>query len=132
MNYCGMDIAMKSGYIYITDSHGRKKTSGEIPTRAAVLRQRLQPYLRGDLAVAIEAGNQTAWIYDLLVELGAEVTVVNPTKVKLIAESRRKTDKVDAKILCELLRLNGLPHPVHVPDKPTTTRRTATGTTRCV
>lgn len=123
MNYCGMDIAMKSSYIYITDSHGRKKTSGEIPTRAGVLRQRLQPYLRGGLAVAIEAGNQTAWVYDMLVELGAEVTVVNPTKVKLIAESRRKTDKVDAKILCELLRLKGLPHPVHVPEKETRSLR---------
>jgi hypothetical protein len=32
--------------------------------------------------VAIEAGNQTAWVYDLLVALGAKVTVVNPTKVK--------------------------------------------------
>jgi hypothetical protein len=30
----------------------------------------------------------------------------------LIAQSRRKTDKVDAKILCELLRLGGLPEPV--------------------
>ncbi len=37
--------------------------------------------------------------------LTAKVTVVNPTKVKLIAESRRQTDKIDAKILCELLRL---------------------------
>ncbi len=41
--------------------------------------------------------------------------MVNPAKVKLIAESRRKTDKIDAKILCELLRLDGLPHPVHMP-----------------
>jgi hypothetical protein len=32
------------------------------------------------------------------------------TKVKLIAESRRKTD---AKILCELLWLDALPHPMH-------------------
>jgi len=71
------------------------------------------------LAVAIEAGNQTAWVYEVLVALGAKVTVVNPTKVKLIAESRRKTDKVDAKILCELLRLGGLPEPVHMPDKQT-------------
>jgi len=117
MYYCGIDIAMKSSYIYITDSRGRKKTSGEIPTTAGVFRQRLRPYLRHGLRVAIEAGNQTAWIYDLLVDLGAEVTVVNPAKVKLIAESRRKTDKVDARILCELLRLDGLPHPVHVPDK---------------
>ncbi len=67
------------------------------------------------MAIAIEAGNQTAWVYDELVKLGAQVTVVNPAKVKLIAESRRKTDKIDAKILCELLRLDGLPHPVHMP-----------------
>ena len=41
--------------------------------------------------------------------LGAEVEVVNPGRVKVIAESRRKTDKLDAKLLCELLRMNGLP-----------------------
>ena len=123
MNYCGIDIAMKSSYIYITDSRGRKKTSGEVLTKASVFRQRLRPYLRGGLSVAIEAGNQTAWIYDLLIDLGAEVTVVNPSKVKLIAESRRKTDKIDARILCELLRLDGLPHPVHVPDKETRSLR---------
>jgi len=123
MYYCGIDIAMKSSYIYITDSRGQKKTSGEIPTKASVFRQRLRPYLRGGLAVAIEAGNQTAWIYDLLVDIGVKVTDVNPAKVKLIAESRRKTDKIDAKILCELLRLDGLPHPVHVPDKQTRSLR---------
>lgn len=115
MDYCGIDIAMSSSYLYITDSRGRKKTAGEIQTDRAVLTRRLRPYLRGGLAVAIEAGNQTAWIHDHLVELGAAVTVVNPAKVKLIAESRRKTDKIDAKILCELLRLDGLPHSVHVP-----------------
>ena len=118
MFYCGLDIAMKSSYLYITDSQGRKLTAGEVATEKKAFSLRLQPYLRGGLSVAIEAGNQTAWIHDLLVSLGAEVTVVNPTKVKLIAESRCKTDKIDAKILCELLRLNGLPRPVHMPDKP--------------
>jgi len=119
MFYCGLDVAMKSSYVYITDSQGRKKASGEVPTEKAALGERLKPYLRGGLAVALEAGNQSAWLHDLLVELGATVTVVNPTKVKLIAESRQKTDKIDAKILCELLRLDGLPHPVHVPPPET-------------
>jgi len=32
MNYCGIEVAMKSSYIYITDARGRKKASGEIPT----------------------------------------------------------------------------------------------------
>lgn len=53
-------------------------------------------------------------MHDVLVPHSAQVTVVNPTKVKLIAESRRKTGKVDAKTLCELLRLDGLPHSVHM------------------
>ena len=123
MYYCGIDIAMKSSYIYITDKQGRKKSSGQIPTTAESFRQRLRPYVQAGLSVAIEAGNQTAWIHDLLVDVGAKVTVVNPAKVKLIAESRRKTDKVDAKVLCELLRLDGLPHPVHVPDKKTRSLR---------
>ena len=117
MNYCGIDVATKSSYIYITDAQGRKKASGEIPTTYMALRRRLRPFVRGGLKIAIEAGNQTAWIHESLVDLGAEVVVVNPAKVKLIAESRRKTDKIDAKILCELLRLDGLPHPVHMPGR---------------
>jgi transposase len=118
MHYCGIDVAMKSSYLYITDGRGRKTTSGEISTTYMALRRRLRPLVRGGLKIAIEAGNQTAWIYESLVDLGAEVVVVNPAKVKLIAESRRKTDKIDARILCELLRLDGLPHPVHMPGRP--------------
>ena len=117
MNYCGIDIAMESSYFYITDSRGRKKISGEIATTYMALSRRLRPYVRQGLKIALEAGNQTAWIYDCLVRLGAEVVVVNPAKVKLIAQSRRKTDKIDAKILAELLRLDGLPEPIHMPGR---------------
>jgi transposase len=119
VNYCGLDIAGLSSYVFVTDGQGRKLSSGPVATMKAALEARLRPFLRGGLAVAIEAGNQTAWVYEVLVALGAQVTVVNPGKVKAIAESRRKTDKIDAKILCELLRLGGLPEPVHMPGKET-------------
>lgn len=119
MNYCGLDLAGVSSYLFVTDGHGRKLWAGFVPTTAAGLGKQLQPYVGDGLSIAVEAGNQTAWVYELLVGLGANVTVVNPNKVKLIAESRRKTDKVDAKILCELLRLGGLPEPVHMPGKET-------------
>jgi transposase len=119
VNYCGLDIAGLSSYVFITDAQGRKLASGPVATTRAALEARLRPLLRGGLAVAIEAGNQTAWIYEVLVALGAQVTVVNPNKVKLIAESRRKTDKIDAKLLGELLRLGGLPEPVHMPGRET-------------
>jgi transposase len=119
MFYCGFDVAGLSSFVFITDAHGKKVASGPVATTRAAFEARFKPFVRAGLAIAMEAGNQTAWIYEVLLALGAQVTVVNPNKVKLIAESRRKTDKVDAKILCELLRLGGLPEPVHMPGKET-------------
>ncbi len=115
MNYCGIDLAGVSSYAYVTDEKGRKLWSGPVETEKAAFERLVKKFRLGGLSIAIEAGNQTAWVYDELVKLGAKVTVVNPAKVRLIAESRRKTDKIDAKILCELLRLDALPHPVHIP-----------------
>jgi len=115
VNYCGIDLASVSSYAYVTDGKGTKLWAGPIATEKTALQGLAKKFQKGGLSIAIEAGNQTAWIYEELKKLGVQVTVVNPSKIKLIAESRRKTDKVDAKILCELLRLDGLPHPVHMP-----------------
>jgi len=115
MNYCGIDLGGMSSYAFVTDEHGRKLWSGPVETTKPGLMQLVQRFCSEGLAIAVEAGNQTAWVYEELVLHGAKVTVVNPNQVKLIAESRRKTDKVDAKILCELLRVGGLPRPVHMP-----------------
>ena len=115
MRYCGIDIASLSSFIYIADVNGTKVMGREVKTEKPELSLALKPLVKDGLKIAIEAGNQTTWIYQFLVKLGAEVTVVNPNKVKAIAQSRRKTDKIDAKLLCELLRLNALPTAVHMP-----------------
>ena len=70
-------------------------------------------------AVVLEA--TTAWtIYDQVVGLVARVVVVHPARVKLIAEARVKTDKVDVLTLAKLLRAEMLPEvwvpPTHVRD----------------
>ena len=114
VNYCGIDLGGVSGYVHITTDRGRKLWSGPVETTKEECEKRLRRFSREGLAIAIEAGKQTAWVYEVLVAMGAKVTVVNPNKVKLIAESRRKTDKVDARILCELLRIDALPYPVHM------------------
>jgi transposase len=115
MNYCGIDLGGVSSYAFVTDEQGRKLWSGPVETSQAAFEGLVKRFLPKGLSIAIEAGNQTAWVYEELVKLGATVVVVNPNQVRLIAESRRKTDKVDAKILCELLRIGGLPCPVHMP-----------------
>jgi transposase len=71
-------------------------------------------------AVVIEATTNAWQIYDLLVTLVGRALVVHPAKVKLIAEARVKTDKVDVLTLAQLLRADMLPEvwvpPPHVRD----------------
>lgn len=60
--------------------------------------------------VAVES-TANLWIrlYDSLEDHGVQVVLSNPSKTRLIAEARVKTDKVDARILAQLLRANMLP-----------------------
>jgi len=63
MFYCGLDFAMKSSYVYITDSQGRKKTSGEVETGKAALTRRLRQNL---LIVSASGPSQAAMmLHDL-------------------------------------------------------------------
>ena len=69
-------------------------------------------------AVVIEATTNAWAIYDLLVTLVGRAVVAHPAKVKLIADARVKTDKVDVLTLAHLLRADMLPEvwvpPSHV------------------
>lgn len=112
--YCGLDVASRESYYYITDIEGNKVANGWVPSDKDGLRTRLGGHIKQGMVIAIEAGNQTIWMYHYLKELGAEVVVVNAGKVKAIANAKRKTDKVDAKFLCKLLRLGELPEAVHM------------------
>jgi transposase len=114
MYYIGLDVASKNSFVHVIDGHGKKIESKEIPTDKDSYRQYFRLWARKPVHVAVEAGGHTRWIHDTITKLGIDVYVVNPHKVKLIAESKKKTDKVDAKVLAELLRLDGLPKRVHV------------------
>jgi transposase len=107
---------MKSTHIYIEDARGRRVHRSAVATTSAGLIGALAPFRRA-LRVAVEAGGQTVWIVEVLRELGAAVHVVHPLTVKWSAESKKKTDRVDAELLAGLLRIGGLPAPVHVPSR---------------
>ena len=74
--------------------------------------------LRANDAVALEATGNSDAIANLLMPLVARVVVSNPTKTRAIAEAKVKTDKVDARILAQLLAADFLP-PVWLPDDRT-------------
>ena len=52
--------------------------------------------------IGLEIGTHSPWISRLLSELGHEVIVADARKVRLIGESRKKDDRLDAQTLARL------------------------------
>jgi len=112
MYYAGLDIASKESFLYVQNRKGGKVEGRPIFSTRQTIKEAFKKYDHRQIEVAIEAGGSTRWIYDTLKAMGIRVYVVNPNKVKAIAESKRKTDKIDAKLLSDLLRLGALPQEV--------------------
>jgi transposase len=60
----------------------------------------------GRARIAIEVGTHSPWVGRLLRNLGHEMIVANPKQVKLITESGRKDDRLDAQRLASLARID--------------------------
>lgn len=56
------------------------------------------------MQIVLESGTHATWLAKVLADCGHEVTVAHARQVKLIAESKNKTDEIDAEILARLLR----------------------------
>src|ERR1700741_3564429 len=56
--------------------------------------------------VAMETGAHSPWVTRQLTQLGHEVIVAHARNVRLIGESRRKDDRLDARTLARLARID--------------------------
>src|SRR5437588_3848748 len=56
--------------------------------------------------IALETGMHSPWVSRLLSELGHEVIVAHARNVRLIGESRKKYDRLDAQTLARLARVD--------------------------
>jgi transposase len=66
------------------------------------------------MRIVMECGTHSPWVSRLLQELGHEVIVANPRRLRLISESDRKNDKADAQLLAKLAQAApDLLSPVH-------------------
>jgi transposase len=64
--------------------------------------------------VTVEATASYEWFLQLVEPLAERVVLANPGRLRLIAETTRKTDKLDAGVLAEMLALDLIP-PAHRP-----------------
>ena len=107
----GMDLGDKTSRYCALNGVGEVIEEGACPTTRKGMAQFFGalPHCR----IAIEVGTHSRWISQLLKSLGHEVIVANARQVKLISQSGRKNDKLDAQMLARLARMDpGLLRPI--------------------
>src|SRR6476660_7380708 len=94
----------RNSWYCVLDEFGQIQREQRMRTNAAGLREVFgaMPHSR----IALEIGTHSPWISRLLSELGHEVMVANARKVRLIGESRKKDDRLDAQTLARLARID--------------------------
>ena len=108
--YIGMDVHRESISIAVMNSAGKIVLECVVETKASIILQFIDG-LRGDLHVTFEEGTWAAWLYDLLKPHITRLVVCDPRK-NASKKQGNKSDKIDARRLAELLRLNHL-NPVY-------------------
>lgn len=109
IKYIGMDVHMAMTVIAVVNSKGKVVAEAIIETKTETIKDFFRGQ-RGTLHVTLEEGCQAAWLYDLIRPYVAKVIVCNPRK---IVRSDRRSDKIDAKRLAELLRTDALTPTYH-------------------
>jgi transposase len=120
VRYIGMDVHREFAQLAVLED-GLLRDDGRIGVTPEALRA-WAGGLRVDDEVALEATGNSDAIANLLLPLVGRVVVSNPSKTRVIAEAKVKTDKVDARILAQLLAADFLP-PVWLPDERTRSLR---------
>ena len=105
--YIGMDLHKNTSSFSVKDKEGQVLDERKIATEPSAIKGYLKQY--PDSSLVVEPVSQWYFYGDLIQELGIDVHLANPLKVKSIASARVKTDKIDASVLCDLLRSNLLP-----------------------
>ena len=107
----GLDLGDRNSWYCVLDEGGQIQLEQRVRTNARALREVFSAVPRS--RIALETGTHSPWISRLLSELGHEVIVANARKVRLIGESRKKDDRLDAQALARLARIDpGLLCPV--------------------
>jgi transposase len=116
MRSIGMDVHRSFAQIAVVEK-GLCRDEGRIGVRPEDLRAWAIGLARDD-EIALEATTNSDAIATMLRPLVRRVVVSNPRKTRAIAEAKVKTDKVDARILAQLLAADFLPD-TWVPDDRT-------------
>jgi len=100
----GVDLGDQWSHYCILGLRGETLTEGQFRTRRQEVAEFFQDLARS--RVVIEVGTHSAWVREVIAELGHEVLVANARRMEGSKRRRRKNDRMDAAKLARLGRVD--------------------------
>jgi len=100
----GLDLGDRFSSYCILDEVGKILREQKVPTTPEEMQQTFGRMVRS--RIAMETGTHSPWVSRLLTGLGHEVIVAHAQRARLIVKSRRKDDRLDARTLARLARID--------------------------
>jgi transposase len=100
----GVDLGDRSSAYCVLNEVGEIVLEHKLATTPEAMKQVFASMLH--CRIAMETGTHSPWVSRLLAALGHDVIVGHAQKVRLIAKSRRKDDRLDARTLARLARID--------------------------
>ncbi len=100
----GLDLGDKNHRVCVLDFLGAVKLNSVLVNNVESMQAFFSEYVGA--TVAMEAGAQSLWISKMLEEMGLNVLVGNPGKLRMIWKSERKDDARDAEMLARIARFD--------------------------
>ncbi|MDI1495410.1 MAG: Transposase [Cenarchaeum symbiont of Oopsacas minuta] len=121
--FVGVDAHKKFLQIAMVDNKGKVILNVRVENRHADIRKLFQTSIPKNVKVVMESSSVWHGLFRYMTDrLDLDVVLSNPYQTKAIAASTKKTDKVDAQILADLLR-GGYINKCYVPNKKTVEQR---------
>jgi transposase len=100
----GLDLGDRSSHFCILNEAGEVILEGKLSTTPKGIEEVFSKIPRS--RVALETGTHSPWVSRQLTQLGHGVIVAHARNVRLIGESSRKDDQLDARTLARLARID--------------------------
>lgn len=100
----GVDLGDRFSSYCILDEVGEILREQKLPTTQEAMKQTFGGMARS--RIAMETGTHSPWVSRVLTALRHEVIVAHAQRVHLITKSRRKDDRLDARTLARLARID--------------------------
>ena len=108
MNFIGIDLHKKTISACVMNQDRKVLKRQTLPCREP---KQIVAFFRqwGEFQAVVEATASYEWLWQLLEPLAQRLVLAHPKKLRVIAESKNKSDKLDAQVLADSLALDMIP-----------------------